>query len=333
MATTVNSAFKEFLDETVNLDPSVCNAARKSRDWLLKQIHRMPETYDDFPRLSSKKDIAFGSFARRTKSNPLDDIDLISCMDERGTSYTEYNTGRVRITVDSQSRLSSMCHGSGRSLNSKRVINRYIKYLSKIGQYQSAPIMRRGEAAVIKLTSYPWNFDIVPGFYTQPDHNGRNYYLIPDGRGHWQKTDPVIDRDRISRINQGNQGYLLNTIRIMKYWNRRKTMPSVPSYMLECLISDFYDGGDVKAEQWIDLNILDVLEHLETAILKPVIDPKGILPNLNTLTREEKTKISHRAKSDFNKAQMASSLEDRDMQRASINRWRELFGRDFPGFG
>lgn len=39
MASTVNSAFSEFLRNKVNLDPDETKIARNSRAWLVGQIH------------------------------------------------------------------------------------------------------------------------------------------------------------------------------------------------------------------------------------------------------------------------------------------------------
>jgi hypothetical protein len=51
MANTVISAFNEFLLNFVNLDSELTKDARKSKDWLIEQIHNFPENDTDFPRL------------------------------------------------------------------------------------------------------------------------------------------------------------------------------------------------------------------------------------------------------------------------------------------
>ena len=48
MATTVNSAFSEFMKNTVNLDADVVSAARKSRDNLLRNIEEFNSDNDFF---------------------------------------------------------------------------------------------------------------------------------------------------------------------------------------------------------------------------------------------------------------------------------------------
>ena len=77
MATTVTGAFNTFQKDIVNLDSSTTINARSSRNWLLEQIAKFPDKNSNFPILYPDINIAFGSFARKTKTRPLDDIDLI----------------------------------------------------------------------------------------------------------------------------------------------------------------------------------------------------------------------------------------------------------------
>lgn len=48
MATTVNSAFSEFMKDIVNLDPDIVSAARASRDNLLENIAEFDNQTDFF---------------------------------------------------------------------------------------------------------------------------------------------------------------------------------------------------------------------------------------------------------------------------------------------
>jgi hypothetical protein len=91
MALYVSSAFNEFQKDKVNLDSQKTKDARGSKDWLIEQIHKFPDNDSDFPKLYHDIDIQFGSFARRTKIRPLDDIDLmIGIWGETGASYATY---------------------------------------------------------------------------------------------------------------------------------------------------------------------------------------------------------------------------------------------------
>jgi hypothetical protein len=332
MAQTVIEAFNEFLKETVNLDPEQTKKARASRDWLFGQIASF-QNDAAFPQSYPEFDINFGSFARRTKKRPLDDIDMMICLSGQGGYYTEY-VDKITITVDSESNLKPFCNDLTNTLNSKKVINKFIRKCEAVPQYSKADLKRNGAAAVLSLQSYDWCFDIVPCFITTADSSGCTYYLIPDGNGNWKKTDPRIDRDRIKEINKFHDGNVLNVIRIIKYWNRRATMPSMGSYFLETMILDYYASRSEtdKASKYVDIEIPRVLQYIAGHIYLDVFDPKGIRGNINDVPWEDRVKIAERATLDKQKADAARSFEDSSDHKSSIQKWREVFGEEFPNY-
>jgi hypothetical protein len=331
MATTVTSAFNDFLKNTVNLDVEQVKKARNSRDWLIGKIHLFPINDSSFPVLDSTKDINFGSFARKTKKRPLDDIDMMICLNPRGGTYNEYSN-RIEMIIDPNIKnLQFLCNPLTNTLNSIKVVNKFVSSLRSIPQYKNSGINRRQEAAVLNLTSYDWAFDIVPCFFTAPDSFGRTYYLIPDGNGNWKKTDPRIDRDRVTLINQKNNGNVLNVIRIMKYWTKRQTMPTMASYLIENMILNNYEYKD-DVNSYVDVNLPDIFSYIRDNISSYVSDPKGIQGNINTLTYEEKKKIYNRANIDYNKSVEARNFETVEKHKESINKWREIFGSEFPTY-
>lgn len=332
MAKTVNEAFSIFLRDYVNLDSDETQRARASRDWLLSQIHLFPGKDITFPRLYSEKDIFFGSFARRTKKRKLDDIDMMIALSAEGGVYHEF-TDRIEIYVsNSTNKLKALCFDNTNTLNSRKIINKVINSLSQVPQYEKAEITRDMEAATLKLRSYYWKFDLIPCFFTQKDWLNRNYYLIPDGQGHWKKTDPRIDRNRVTDINQHHDGNVLNVIRLMKYWNKRQTMPSMSSYLIENMILDFYSTQYTKASGYVDLEVPKVLKYIQTSIFYSVDDPKRIQGNINQLSREDQDKISKRAYFDYLRASEARALEDDGDHKLSIAKWGEIFGLNFPTY-
>ncbi|MDS4039463.1 hypothetical protein RKI04_24905 [Citrobacter amalonaticus] len=76
MAATVIAAFNEFMKDTVNLKKAETDDKSASRDWLIGKINDF-EKGDKFPVSYPAIHIAIGSFARRTKIRPLDDIYLM----------------------------------------------------------------------------------------------------------------------------------------------------------------------------------------------------------------------------------------------------------------
>lgn len=333
MVSTVDAAFDVLLTQYVNLEADETKLARDSRDWLLSQIHLFPSENEDFPRLYAGRDIAFGSFARRTKKRELDDIDMMIALHAEGSCYNEF-TDKIEIYVpDSADRLKALCFDNTNVLNSRKVINKFISLLNQVPQYEKADIKRNMEAATLNLESYSWTFDLVPCFFTQKNWLYKDCYLIPDGQGHWKKTDPRIDRDRVTEVNQFHNGNILNVIRLMKYWNRRATMPSMSSYLIENMILDFYSTQIyTKESAYVDLEVPKLLRYIKDKVFCPVNDPKGIQGDINTLSYEEQTKVSKRAYVDYLRALETRELETQDNHKSSIAKWGEIFGSSFPTY-
>jgi len=334
VATTVISAFNEFLRDIVNLDSDETKTARNSRNWLIEQqIHKFPEKDDLFPNLYKEKDFYFGSFARRTKIRKLDDIDIMIALSAEGGHYNE-SQHHVEITVANDAdKLKKLCFENSNILNSRKVINKFLSLLKDVPQYEKAEMKRNQEAATLKLSSHGWNFDLVPCFFTKEDSFGRTYYLIPDGQGNWKKTDPRIDRDRVSSINQNNDGNVLNVIRIFKYWNKRASMPTIPSYLLENIILNYYaKNTHSKASEFVDMEIPKILNDIHSSIHSPVMDPSGIQDDINTLSYDTRSKISERSLNDYYVAEEARKCENERNYKDSISKWRDIFGSEFPEY-
>ena len=329
MAKTVNQAFSDFLADVVNLDNVKTKTARSSRNNLIDNIKSFSGN-DDFFVVYNDKILNFGSFARRTKIRPLDDIDIMICFSGEGTrTYEMFGDEAVIYGSESDKRNNLMDEGF--KLNSTKVINCLISKLSRLNDYKKAEMHKNMEAATLQLKSYEWNFDIVPCFYTVQD-----FYLIPNGKGKWKKTDPRIDRDRVTDLNQKFNGNLLNIIRLIKYWNKNNSAKTIGSYMLEAMILDRYDKLSVSASSCcIDWEFRDTIKKLSSSILESVYDPKGIQGDINNLTYDERKSVSSAMMTAYEKARVATSLElsnSETSQRDAINKWREVFGDKFPEY-
>lgn len=333
MAITVISAFDEFLKNSVNLDSERTKVARNSRDWLVSQIEKFPNSDVYFPAIYSEKNIFFGSFARNTKIRPLDDIDIMIVLKAQGCTY--YEDGHtIYITVpESSSQFRKLCYNDSSLLNSKKVINLFVRNLKNISQYERADTKRNQEAATLKLSSYEWNFDITPCFFTTEDSFGNTYYIIPDGNGNWKKTDPRIDRERVKSTNQKHSGSVLNIIRVTKFWNKRPTMPSMSSYLMENMLVDYYANSLTEANKYVDIELVSIFSQIKSRVFNPVYDPKGIQGDINYLNLSDRQKIYERAQLDLIRAQDARQFENEEKYELSIKKWKEILGNEFPYYG
>ncbi|RGN05353.1 SMODS domain-containing nucleotidyltransferase [Segatella copri] len=328
MAYTVNAAFAQFIQDEVELDKMQTKTARNSRDWLLSNIENLAQN-KKIPRLYGGKSINHGSFARNTKIRPLDDIDLMVCYSGTGGVYhiVEENECYTISFSNGIQVLSNLCDEQG-MLNSRKVIENLKGALADISGYAKADIHRNQEAATLQLTSYPWNFDIVPCFITTSD-----FYLIPDGKGNWKKTDPRIDQQRITKINQTNNGQLLGLIRLMKYWKKKKWGNRISSYMFETMILDYVACHSLSG--CISQDVCSLLAYLSNAIKKPVYDYKNIQGNLNNLSIADKNELAAIAKNDWTLAFQAIIRNTDRFENIStaISLWKKIFGDKFPNYG
>lgn len=103
---TVNEAFADFIQNTVNLDSEVVKAARKSRDNLLDNISEFSEK-DGFFNLYSEFNVQFGSFASKTKCRELDDIDMMIGISADGALTRPIGSGMIyKLLLPSRLKLS-----------------------------------------------------------------------------------------------------------------------------------------------------------------------------------------------------------------------------------
>lgn len=332
MATTVNNAFSEFMTDSVNLDKDVVTKARDSRDNLLSNISEFGNS-DGFFDLCQNFNVHFGSFSRKTKCRELDDIDLMIGISANGATYNSSDPwDNVHITPSITDSAQRACLNFDGTLNSTKVINKFKNKLVEVREYSRSDIHKSGEAVVLNLTSKVWSFDIVPCFHTVVESNGRSYYLIPNGKGNWKKTDPSKDRDHVTNSNQAKDGRLLELVRLTKKWNKVKKATTIPSYLLETMVVNYTDSVS-ELDAYIDLRFINVLKYISNYMLASIYDLKGIQGNINTLSPEDRLLLQSKAHTDYLKACTAQYYERNGMQKDAINKWREILGGDFPTYG
>jgi len=329
MAKSVNQAFEEFNKDVVNLIKENTDNARSSRDWLINQLLAFPENVENFPDDYQERHIKFGSFARNTKIRPLDDIDLMYCLKGGNACYKvdDYDSSLFYIHTENATDNLKKLSNDNYTLNSIKVVNKLVKALESVPQYSRAEKKRNQEAAVLTLVSCSWSYDIIPCFYTVND-----FYLIPDGYGNWKASNPNIDQDNIKQTNQSYGGKVYQLVRTLKYWNANFLTPTLRSYLFEILVINFVKSKTGQND-YNDINIKDFFYYLNLNILHDVQDPKGIQGNINNLTREERERISNKAKSCYETAMKALDFEiNNKNHEKAIENWKIIFGDKFPSY-
>jgi hypothetical protein len=331
---TVWGAFKEFKGETVDLSPEVTASARSSRNYLFEQLRRLAEKDSSFPRLLNEF-MPFGSFARRTKIRPLDDIDVMPLLNGRGTtsvhmSSSDPYTYWLRID-DSSAPLDAFRDDYG-YVSSIKVLNKIKSSLASVSNYRRAEIKRNLQAVTLELYSYDWVFDVVPGVPINDGLGGRAYFLIPNGKGDWTRTDPRIDQTNVTRLNSHHGGQFLPTVRLLKYWNKRTIKPVLRPYYFEILALKVFDYAP-KIEDFPSA-VKYFFDHCPTYLWMSCPDPKGLGPDLDAdVAYETKQKVFQAMNDASWLAGRAIDHEARSEHKEAIELWGRVFSRAFPSYG
>ncbi len=328
MTKTVIAAFNELVKEKINLDSDDTKKARKSRDWLLWKVAWL----EDLPSLYNERHMNFGSFARNTKIRPLDDIDMLICLKANWATYFENDDWKIILTVPEGTNLYNLTKDNNNELSSIKVLNLFKKWLESISQYTNSDINRHHEAVVLNLSSYDWSFDIVACFFTAEDLNNRTYYIIPDWKGDWKKTDPRIDQKLISEINSNNHWNVLVMIRLTKFWSKKYGMPEIGSYLVENFVLKYYEYNNAPVNLFPDTEFIRVLRYIKDNLYNSVPDPKWIQWDLNTLDISTKIDLQNKLNIDIENALSAREKEEKNEYKHSIALWKKVLGQSFPDY-
>lgn len=329
MPRTIQSALTQLIENSVNMPKERVKKARNSRDWLLDRIESFEKNIQ-YLHFCKEFNLHFGSFSRRTKVRPIDDIDIMIGLNGYllywNENFFNYKNCSIHLKQDVQdSGLWIDCLNEDKSLNSTKLLNKFKSALTNISHYENAIIHRRQQAITLKLSSYEWNFDLVPCFYTTSDA-----YLIPNGNGGWMKTNPEKDQEFVTFVNQKHNGKFLELVRLVKYWNtkafdRKANIPS--SYLLEVMLTDYYSSK----ERFYDVRyeFEQSLIYLKDNIQNRINDPKGIEGNLNHLTYEEKENLMSRINDDLESINNSKTVSEKE----AFKYWKEILGSKFPDYG
>lgn len=334
MATSVNGAFADFRRHFVDLDPGQVELARTSRDYLQKQIDFLPGKDSTFPYLAGRY-VATGSFARKTKIQPLDDIDFLVIMSSGDTNevWVAGPPGTSRLDLGANTSPLRYLIDANRYINSTKVMNTFKSALGTVANYQKAEIRRDGEAVTFQLASYPWNFDIVPVVEVHNGAGGIGYYLIPNGKGDWMRSDPRKDASATTTANQQHNGLLLPLIRLIKYWNRRPLCPTLPSYYLETIcLKTFASQAPLTS---LPEGLSTFFQYAPAQIAAPCPDPRGFGPPLDAGWEWQmiKPRIITAMRNAALLARNALLADQHGQVATALNYWHRIFGEGFPAYG
>lgn len=332
MATTVSAAFSRFSLDTVDLPASVTRSARSRRDYLTGSLSRLAKSDADFSFLTGTV-VPYGSFARRTKIQPLDDIDLLMILSDRGIRESVTRTTPIthRVKVEGAKAPLAPFADEASHVNSVLVLNRMKKALGSLHHYKLATVKRNHQALTLSLTSHDWVFDLVPAVPVKTPRGKTKHFLIPNGSGQWMRTDPRKDADLVTKTNAHHGQRLLPVVRLLKLWNRRTSKPRLPSFLFEVLILRAFGGCSPIG------SAPEAVAHFFwacPALLRAACSsPTGFGADLDAgITAEMKRRVIAAMGAAERLAQEAMRHEQKGDHAKAITCWRKVFGDKFPAY-
>ena len=333
--TSVNASFNVFRENVVDLDSGQTQRARASRDYLCEQLKGLQNRDSSFPVLTGDFH-PFGSFARGTKTRPLNDIDVLVVLNGRGTtSKQQSSTDRYEYWLyisDNTAPLAKFPDGNG-YIDSTKILNKIKSSLGTIANYEQAEINRRKQAVRFKLKSYSWVFDIVPAVgISNVNGPGTNYYLIPDGSGDWIRTDPRVDRNNMNHAVTRHGSLFRPLVRLLKYWNQRAGKPTLTSYYFETLVLNVFEYA--PAIDTLPKAIHYFFNNCYGYLMSSCPDPKGLGPALDrNIDADTKNKVSNAMLDGSVRSKLALEKASEGNVKEAIEWWVRVFGSGFPAYG
>ncbi len=255
--------------------------------------------------LGVEKDFLSGSYARWTKTRPLQDVDVLCVLhaDEQ-----PYRRRHPSIILERLHEILVPTYGKDRVMIDRMAVT------VDFGVAVSDEDETDGKVMSI---------DVVPAF-TKGDH-----YEIPDALlGRWIETNPNVHADMAVAAHEAYQDEWKPLVRMIKKWNRTSGKPVNPSFLLEVMALDLlvppFSGGYPYELKGFFASAAE-----RTGDRWP--DPAGLGPDVSSAMTAPKVEAACRALRDAEaSATRAILLERRGNQGEALRTWRSLFGPQFP---
>ena len=283
---TENSALDSFRHAKVDLTDDEMKLGRGLRDLVISGCEGISGT-EGFPLLLKGESFLAGSLGRQTQAQALDDVDLYLVMNSGGQNFHE-SDGIWVLEGQTPGPLSNDL--SLRWLgwvSADLVLARVAEGLARVPlvtEY-NLPVGVNNKRQSAYITYGNINIDISPVVWARFDNRIDRYYM-PQGHGSyaWKRTNPKEDQRRLSTQNQQQDGLLLPTIRMLKWWNDEKNGGRLKGILLETLTENGLRGMDlVGLAQALHLAFVSIHLALDSP---PCEDPTDLGPPLDSTLSE-----------------------------------------------
>jgi hypothetical protein len=204
---TVSEAFDTFKSELELPDRKQKEAADAQ-----KELRERISAY-----LPIENSFLTGSYARHTKINPLNDVDV----------FLVRNNHRTGLSSDG----SGIFPGVALDQVSAAVARAYP---------HASTVKKQNRSVNVQIASLAFGFDLTPAWLRNPDG-----YWIPDtDSGGWIPSDPEVHAVMMTKANEHSGGKLKPLIKMVKHWSRNN-YDRFCSFHIEVICADIFSRQDL----------------------------------------------------------------------------------------
>jgi len=245
------------------------------------------------------RDFLSGSYARWTKTKPLKDVDIFCVL---GGDDKKHRDEDPSVILTEVSRIMGTEYGA-----------------------ENVNIQTRSVGIAFKNTAEEeiMSFDVVTAF------DADNHYDVPDTKSadKWTKTDPEIHKDLARDKHAAYSSEWKGLVRMIKTWNREHERPVKPSFLLEVMALELFDGdfgGDYRYE------LKGFFATAAERILDVWPDPAGLGPDVSMrMNSFEKDAAKTALQNASDQCLRAIQLERGGKTGDALRVWQEIFGQQF----
>jgi hypothetical protein len=265
-----------------------------------KRIRRVVEA-----GIGVEEDFLSGSYARWTKTRPLQDVDVFCVLSAAEQPYRRRHPSAV---LERLHEILVPTYGRDRVTIDRMAVT-----------VDFGVTVDEDEETHGKVMS----IDVVPAFI-KGDH-----YEIPDAMlGRWIETNPNIHAEMAVAAHRAYQDEWKPLVRMIKKWNRTCGKLVTPSFLLEVMALDLlvppFSGG-------YPYELKGFFASAAERIGDRWPDPVGLGPNVSSAMSAPQIEAACWA---LRNAEATATrgilLERRDNQGEALRTWRSLFGPQFP---
>jgi hypothetical protein len=196
-----------------------------------------------------------------------------------------------------------------------------------LGAYRT-DVRRNGQAVTLYYQTWP-NVDIVPCSQSVDNAGNVTHYNIPDSvRGHWILSKPKDHSRDIENRSSACGPSFRKLIKMMKWWNHKHS-DYLQSYHLEVMALRSCSGL-LNDMPWDAMKLFD---NSSTLVQSSLWHEGGYVDSY--LSQADREAAHARLRSAYSVALSAwhATYGSKNDHRTAIERWRQVFGSDFPAYG